>query len=57
MAEMMAEAIRTGDGSPPVLQRQYRDHRLEWMMKSGGAEIVLAGLANGTVKFATGHGE
>ncbi len=57
MAEMMAAATRTGDGSPPVLQRQYRDHRLEWMMKSGGAEIVLAGLANGTVKFATGHGE
>ncbi len=57
MAEMMAEATRTGDGSPPVLQRQYRDHRLEWMMKSGGVEVVLAGLANGTIKFATGHGE
>jgi hypothetical protein len=54
---MMAAATRSGDGSPPVLQRQYRDHRLEWMMKSGGVEIVLAGLANGTIKFATGHGE
>ncbi|MEX2205555.1 MAG: glutathione S-transferase family protein [Myxococcota bacterium] len=57
MSEMMAAAAGSGDGSPSLLQRQYRDHRLEWMMKSGGVEIVLAGLANGTIKFATGHGE
>jgi hypothetical protein len=57
MQEMMANATRGGDASPPVIQRQYRDHRLEWMMKSGGVEIVLAGLASGTIKFATGHGE
>ena len=55
MQEMMAAAARSGDTSPPALQRQYRDHRLEWMMKSGGAEVVLAGLANGTIKFAIGH--
>jgi len=57
MRDMVANATRRGDGSPPVIRRQYRDHRLEWMMKSGGVEIVLAGLANGTIKFATGHGE
>ncbi len=57
MQELVASAARSGAAFPPVLQRQYRDHRLEWMMKSGGAEIVLAGLANGTIKFATGHGE
>jgi glutathione S-transferase len=57
MKQMAASARQGGDSSPPVIQRQYRDHRLEWMMKSGGAEIVLAGLANGTIKFATGHGE
>jgi len=57
MSEMLAAAAASGDTSPPQLRRQYRDHRLEWMMKSGGAEIVLAGLANGTIKFATGHGE
>jgi hypothetical protein len=34
----------------PVV-RQYRDHRLEWMMKSGGAEVVRRGLAAGTIRF------
>lgn len=32
--------------------RQYRDHRLEWMMKTGGVEFVLDGLEKGTVRFA-----
>jgi glutathione S-transferase/RNA polymerase-associated protein len=36
----------------PVV-RQYRDHRLEWMMKSGGAAIVARGLAAGTIRFQT----
>jgi len=57
MKELMSGAAPGDAPSPPVLQRQYRDHRLEWMMKSGGVEIVLAGLSNGTIKFATGHGE
>ena len=35
--------------------RQYRDYRLEWMMKSGGVEIVLKGLENGTIRFAAEH--
>jgi glutathione S-transferase len=57
MKQSGMDAVHTGDAAPPLLQRQYRDHRLEWMMKSGGLEVVLEGLANGTVKFATGHGE
>lgn len=44
-----ADATR---GMPVV--RQYRDHRLEWMMKSGGAAIVARGLAAGTIRFQTG---
>ena len=32
-------------------QREYRDHRLEWMVKSGGIEVVLAGLRNNTIRF------
>jgi glutathione S-transferase/RNA polymerase-associated protein len=32
--------------------RQYRDYRLEWMMKSGGVDIVLDGLRAGTIKFS-----
>jgi hypothetical protein len=26
-------------------RREYRDHRLEWMVKSGGIDVVLAGPA------------
>ena len=32
-------------------RREYRDHRLEWMVKSGGIEIVLAGLRDGNIRF------
>jgi glutathione S-transferase/RNA polymerase-associated protein len=32
--------------------REYRDHRLEWMMRSGGSEIVLDGMAKKNVRFA-----
>jgi len=29
----------------------YRDHRLEWMIKSGGLTVVEAGLARGNIRF------
>ena len=32
-------------------RREYRDHRLEWMVKSGGVEIVLEGLRRNTIRF------
>lgn len=32
--------------------RQYRDHRLEWMMKHGGDSIVREGLERGTIELA-----
>ncbi len=32
-------------------RRQYRDHRLEWMMRSGGISIVLEGLEKNTLRF------
>ena len=31
--------------------REYRDHRLEWMIKSGGIEVVLAGLRDRNIRF------
>ena len=34
-----------------TIKRQYRDHRLEWMLKSGGLDIVLRGLDEDTVHF------
>ena len=57
MKESGMDRVQGGEVPAPALQRQYRDHRLEWMMKSGGVEIVLQGIAAGTIKFATGHGE
>jgi hypothetical protein len=41
-----------GSASALPRVRQYRDYRLEWMMKSGGADIVLEGLRAGTIKFS-----
>lgn len=32
-------------------RREYRDHRLEWMIKSGGVQIVLDGLAKNDIRF------
>lgn len=40
------KAVKAG-----LFKRQYRDHRLEWMMKSGGADIVMAGMRDGTIRF------
>lgn len=33
--------------------RQYRDHRLDWFMQAGGENIVLDGLANGSIRLST----
>lgn len=32
--------------------REYRDHRLEWMMRSGGQQIVLDGMAKKNIRFS-----
>ena len=47
----METGLAGGTSSMPIV-RQYRDYRLEWMMKSGGVDIVLEGLKAGTIKFA-----
>jgi glutathione S-transferase len=33
--------------------RQYRDHRLEFMLRAGGIAVVERGLANGTIRFSS----
>jgi glutathione S-transferase len=33
-----------------LFKRQYRDHRLEWMIRSGGLPIVLEGLERKTIR-------
>jgi glutathione S-transferase/RNA polymerase-associated protein len=32
--------------------RQYRDHRLEWMIAAGGLSVVQEGMQNGTIRFS-----
>ena len=35
-----------------AFKRQYRDHRLEWMMRVGGVEVVVEGMKKGTIRFS-----
>lgn len=34
-----------------AFKRQFRDHRLEWMIRSGGIDVVLAGLRDDNIRF------
>ena len=44
--EMLPHLIASGQ-----FVREYRDHRLEWMMRSGGVEIVLDGMRKKNIRF------
>lgn len=33
-------------------RREYRDHRLEWMIRSGGIEVVARGIEEHTIRFS-----
>lgn len=35
--------------------REYRDHRLEWMVKSGGIDIITKGMLNKNIRFSWPH--
>jgi glutathione S-transferase len=37
--------------SQGLFKREYRDHRLEWMIKSGGLDVVLKGLEHDNIRF------
>ena len=41
------QAIESG-----LFKREYRDHRLEWMIRSGGLDIVLEGIEKGNIRFS-----
>jgi glutathione S-transferase len=43
----VAELVEKG-----LFKREYRDHRLEWMIKSGGLDVVLKGLKRDNIRFA-----
>lgn len=38
-------------------RREYRDHRLDWMLRSGGLPIVLDGLRDGNIRFSWPSGD
>ena len=66
VAETTAEiaAMARGAAMPDVaklveqglFKREYRDHRLEWMIKSGGLDVVLKGLEKDNIRFAPDFG-
>jgi glutathione S-transferase/RNA polymerase-associated protein len=44
--EAVRQAMEQG-----LFKREYRDHRLEWMIKSGGISVVQEGLAKRNIRF------
>ena len=54
-AEFDAVAARMGEMAGAYAagerRREYRDHGLEWTVKSGGIDVVLAGLRDNTIRF------
>ena len=60
-AAAAAEAMAGFQNLGPIIEqglfvREYRDHRLEWMMRSGGAQIVLDGMQKRTIRFSVEFG-
>jgi len=47
----LAAMLRNGQ-----VVRQYRDHRLEWMIAAGGLSVVVEGMQKGTVRFSRNPG-
>jgi len=45
--QMLPELVRSGQ-----FVREYRDHRLEWMLRSGGLEVVLEGMQRKNIRFS-----
>lgn len=36
-----------------LLKREYRDHRLEWMIRMGGLQVVLDGIEKDNIRFSS----
>ncbi len=45
--EMLPQLVASGQ-----FRREYRDHRLEWMLRSGGVDVVLDGIRKGNIRFS-----
>ena len=44
---LVAGAVESG-----LFKREYRDHRLEWMIRSGGIDVVLEGIKKNNIRFS-----
>ncbi|HXC57006.1 MAG TPA: glutathione S-transferase family protein [Rhizomicrobium sp.] len=52
-ADVIAQMANVaGAVSSGLFKREYRDHRLEWMIRSGGLDVVLEGLKNDNIRFS-----
>jgi len=51
LASLAAMAQVAGIVEAGLFKRQYRDYRLEWMVRSGGVDIVLKGLEKSNIRF------
>lgn len=45
--QMLPDLVRAGH-----FVREYRDHRLEWMLRSGGIDIVVEGMQRKNIRFS-----
>lgn len=45
--ETVSDIVKQG-----LFKREYRDHRLEWMIRSGGIDVVIEGLAKDNIRFS-----
>lgn len=44
---MVADIVDQG-----LFKREYRDHRLEWMVKTGGLDVIAKGLDKNNIRFS-----
>jgi glutathione S-transferase/RNA polymerase-associated protein len=56
-AEAVATVMSSFQNLGPMVEsglfvREYRDHRLEWMIRSGGMQVVVDGLARENIRMA-----
>jgi glutathione S-transferase len=45
--EMLPQLVASGQ-----FRREYRDHRLEWMLRSGAVDVVLDGIRKDNIRFS-----
>ena len=44
---MVADVVEQG-----LFKREYRDHRLEWMVKTAGLDVIANGLQKKNIRFS-----